>query len=81
MSDWTAAHLDWIGSADELEITTRRADGSLRLYVPIWVVRAGGELFVHPWRGQAADSDTGRKPPDDRRHAGHRALRRAEGLR
>jgi hypothetical protein len=44
MSDWTAAHLDRIGSADKLEITTRRADGSLRPYVPIWVVRAGGEL-------------------------------------
>jgi hypothetical protein len=53
MSDWTAAHLDRIGSADELEITTPRADGSLRPYVPIWLVRAGGELFVRPWRGQA----------------------------
>lgn len=41
MSDWPAADLDRIGSADELEITTRRPDGSLRPYVPIWVVRAG----------------------------------------
>jgi hypothetical protein len=42
MSDWTAADLDRIGS-----------DGSLRPYVPIWVVRTGGELFVRSWRGQA----------------------------
>ncbi len=49
MSDWTAADLDRIGSATELEITTRRADGSLRPYVPIWVVRVGDELFVRSW--------------------------------
>jgi hypothetical protein len=53
MSNWTAADLDRIGSADELEITTQRADGSLRPYVPIWVVRAGHELFVRSWHGQA----------------------------
>ena len=46
MSDWTAADLDRIGSATELEITTRRADGSLRPYVPVWVVRVGDELFA-----------------------------------
>lgn len=53
MSDWTAADLDRIGSAGEQEITTRRADGSLRPYVPIWVVRIGDELFARSWRGQA----------------------------
>jgi hypothetical protein len=47
------ADLDGIGSATELEIATRRADGSLRPYVPIWVVRVGDELFVRSWRGQA----------------------------
>jgi hypothetical protein len=53
MSRWTAADLDLIGSATELEITTQRADGSLRSYVPVWVVRVGDELFVRSWRGQA----------------------------
>ncbi len=53
MSDWTAADLDRIGSADELKLTTRWADGSLRPYVPVWVVRVGDELFVRSWRGQA----------------------------
>ena len=46
MSDWTAVDLHRIGSAGELQLTTRRADGSLRPYVPVWVVRVGDELFV-----------------------------------
>ena len=53
MSDWTAADLDRIGWAGELEITTQRADGSLRPYVPVWVVCVGNKLFVRSWRGQA----------------------------
>jgi hypothetical protein len=53
MTDWTAADLDRIGSAGELQITTRRADGSLRPYVPVWVVRVGDQLFARSWRGQA----------------------------
>jgi Major Facilitator Superfamily/Uncharacterized protein conserved in bacteria (DUF2255) len=52
MSEWTAADLDRIGSETKLEITTRKADGSLRPYVSIWVVRVGDELFVRSWRGQ-----------------------------
>lgn len=53
MTDWITADLDRIGSADELEITTRRPDGSLRPYTPIWVVRIGDELFVRSWRGKS----------------------------
>jgi hypothetical protein len=71
MSDWTAADLDRIGSADELEITTRRADGSLRPYVPIWVVRVGDELFARSWRGQAgAWYRHARQGPEGRVRAG-----------
>ena len=71
MSDWTAAGQDRIGSATELEIITRRADGSLRPYVPIWVVRAGDELFVRSWRGQAgAWYRHARQRPDGRVRAG-----------
>jgi hypothetical protein len=53
VTDWTTADLESIGSADELGIATRRPDGSLRAYVPVWVVRVGDELFVRSWRGQA----------------------------
>jgi hypothetical protein len=49
---WTSDELDRIGSADELEIAARRADGTLRRAVPIWVVRVGDELYVRSWRGR-----------------------------
>ena len=39
---WTPDELDRIGAAEELRLTSRRPDGSLRPYVTMWVVRAGG---------------------------------------
>ena len=41
MSGWTADELTRIGRADELRIASRRADGSLRPFITIWVVRDG----------------------------------------
>lgn len=43
---WDSELLERIGSADELQIASRRGDGSLRPYVTIWAVAVGGELFV-----------------------------------
>jgi hypothetical protein len=51
MAGWTSDELDRVGSADELRITSARADGTLRPYVPIWVVRVGDELYVRSYRG------------------------------
>lgn len=51
MTTWTSDELDRIGSADELRITSPRADGTLRPYVPIWVVRVGDDLYVRSYRG------------------------------
>ena len=51
MTSWTTGELDRIGSADELEITTARSDGSLRRWVPIWVVRVGDGVYVRSYRG------------------------------
>ena len=51
MATWTSDELDRIGSADELRITSVRADGALRPYVPIWVVRVGDDLYVRSYRG------------------------------
>jgi hypothetical protein len=48
---WTPEELDRIGAADELRIAPRRADGTSRRPLPIWVVRVGDELFVRSWRG------------------------------
>ena len=53
MVDWSAHELDAIGAADEIQITTARPDGSLRSYIPIWVVRVGDALYVRSYRGEA----------------------------
>ncbi len=52
MSTWTADDLDAIGTADELQIAPLRADGSLRPYTTIWVVRVGDHLYVRSVRGR-----------------------------
>jgi len=46
MAAWTADELARIGKADELQIASRRRDGSLRPFVTIWVVRSGDEVYV-----------------------------------
>ena len=48
---FTSDERDRIGAADELDISTRRADGTLGPPVPIWVVRVGDALYIRSWRG------------------------------
>jgi hypothetical protein len=67
MTAWTTDELARIGQAEELQVSSRRPDGSLRPYVTIWVVRAGDELFIrsaygpgNPWFRRAQRSGVGR---------------------
>jgi hypothetical protein len=67
MTTWPRDELERIGAADELQLTSRRPDGSLRPYVTMWVVRAGGDLYVrsaygpgNPWYRRATASGAGR---------------------
>jgi hypothetical protein len=46
---WTPGELQRIGAARELQITGRRLDGTLRRWVPVWVVSAGGQVYVRTW--------------------------------
>ena len=46
---WAPEQLDLIGRSDELEIASGRADGTLRRWTPIWVVAAGGRVYVRTW--------------------------------
>lgn len=46
---WSPDELERIDSAEELRITTERADGTLRRDVPIWVVSAAGHVYVRTW--------------------------------
>src|ERR1700712_3957474 len=48
-TQWSAEELEQLGRADELEIATRRADGTLRRWVPIWVVRVDEQIYVRTW--------------------------------
>nr|WP_221373830.1 DUF2255 family protein [Actinoplanes polyasparticus] len=48
-TDWPPEDLRRIDDAVELEIAVRRSDGSLARRVPIWVVCAGGRVFVRTW--------------------------------
>lgn len=64
---WTPEQLQRIGDATELQIASRRADGSLRPFVTIWVVRTGDEIYVrsaygtdNPWFRRASASGIGR---------------------
>jgi hypothetical protein len=64
---WTGDQLRRIGDADELQLASRRADGSLRPYVTIWVVRDGDQVYVRSayganngWYRRATTSGTGR---------------------
>ena len=52
---WTADQLDRIDAEDELQITLTRADGTLRAYRKVWVVRVGDDLYVRSVNGRGAD--------------------------
>jgi hypothetical protein len=67
MTTWTTEDLSRVGEAEEIKLATARADGSLRPYVTMWVVRADDELYVrsaygpdNPWFRRAKISGAGR---------------------
>lgn len=51
MSRWANDELSRIDAVDELRISTRRADGSLRKPVIIWAVRVDNDLYIRAVRG------------------------------
>jgi hypothetical protein len=64
---WSDDQLLRVGQATELDLASRRSDGSLRPYVTMWVVRAGDDLYVrsaygpeNPWYRRAMASGSGR---------------------
>jgi hypothetical protein len=48
---WAVGELTRLGGADKIEISTRRRDGTLRAFAPIWTVTVGGCLYVRSYRG------------------------------
>ena len=52
MMAWTNDELEKIGAADELQLASRREDGTLRKPVTIWVVRRSEDLYVRAFKGR-----------------------------
>jgi hypothetical protein len=46
---WTPDDIRRIGSADELQIAAKHADGTLRRWLPIWVVCVSEQVYVRTW--------------------------------
>ncbi len=64
---WSPQDLHSIGASEELQLASRRPDGSLRPFVTMWVVRAGDDLYIrsaygpgNPWYRRATASGVGR---------------------
>jgi hypothetical protein len=47
---WPADELTRLGGADEIDVSTFRRDGTLRPFVPIWIVTVDGALYVRSYR-------------------------------
>ena len=67
MTTWTDDELQRIGAAEQLQLASRRRDGTLRPYVTMWVVRVADDLYVrsaygpdNPWYRRAKASGIGR---------------------
>jgi hypothetical protein len=51
VTTWSPDELERIGRATELQVASRRSNGSLRPYVTIWAVGVGDELYVRSAHG------------------------------
>jgi hypothetical protein len=67
MTAWTSDELTSIGTAEELQISSARPDGTLGNPRTIWVVRVGDDLYVRSMYGRAG----GWFPGTQVRHQGH----------
>ena len=67
MTTWTSEELTKIGTAEELQITSLRRDGTLRKPVTIWGVRLGDDLYVRSVNGRTGVWFRGTQV----RHEGH----------
>ncbi len=54
MTMWTSSELTKIGTAEELEIASRRQDDTLRNPVTIWVVRCDDDLYIRSVNGRTS---------------------------
>jgi hypothetical protein len=67
MTAWPADELNRMAGVDELGVSSRRPDGTLRPFITIWFARVGDDLYVrsahghdNPWFQRALRSGEGR---------------------
>jgi hypothetical protein len=67
MTAWSSDELDRIGRTTEIQLASRRPDGSLRPFATIWIVTVDGEVYVRSaygwnngWFQRALKSGQGR---------------------
>src|SRR3984957_11973197 len=48
-ASWSPDELRLMNAAGGLRVAVKRCDDSLRQWVPIWVVCAGGQVYVRTW--------------------------------
>ena len=53
-TEWATDELAEIDTTDEIEVSTRRSDGTLRSPRIVWVVRHGDSFYVRSVHGQEA---------------------------
>jgi hypothetical protein len=54
MASWNTHDLNRFGAEEEVRIAARRADGTLRKSVIVWIVRAGDDRYVRSVNGRNA---------------------------
>jgi hypothetical protein len=54
MADWTVDQVAQIAAPEEVQVITRRRDGSLRRPTTIWIVGDGDRVFVRSTNGRTA---------------------------
>jgi hypothetical protein len=55
MPEWSADELDDLRASNEIQLSTFRADGSLRTFVPVWVVQVDDAVYVRSYRGETGN--------------------------
>jgi hypothetical protein len=70
-STWTEEELRGIGRSTEVQVASRRPDGTLRSYVTIWGVRSGSDFYIRSaygpqngWFRRAVEAGEGRVRAD-----------------
>ena len=80
VSGWTADELATINDTGEVDVATRRQDGSLRTARIVWIVRHGDAMYVRSVNGTSAAWYQGVQTPP-RGRAERRQPQAGRGLR